>query len=144
MEFLVLTILFLVIILPLIAWIVLPNAIKHLKVTGNVINHDLLMRKFVYKAYMSREEILHTLKIKNGMDDLFCTFDLERSVILLSDDILNIGKEYCFEIQEGDGFSILRLEQIASIGQPPFLHKINPFFVSKLHAEIIPFSQYGG
>ena len=54
------------------------------------------------------------------------------------------NKEYFYEIQEFDGFSILQLSvaSIFSEGNDIWL-KLNSFMVSKINAEIVPFSQYG-
>ena len=115
---------------------------KHHKVTGSVVNYDSFMRKFVYKVYMSREDIINTLKVKNDLDDLSCTFDFERSAVLFSE--YGSSREYYFDIQECDGFSILRLDQVPLIGMQGYVPiKLTPFLVSKINAEIIPFSEYG-
>lgn len=54
-----------------------------------------------------------------------------------------MGK-YRFIIVEYDGFSILRLDQVPLIGMQGYVPiKLNPFLVSKINAEIIPFSEYG-
>ena len=101
------------------------------------------MRKYVYKVYMSREQFIDTLNNKTAIDELSCDFDLERSVIKFSS-YGSTSMEYRFQIQECDGFSILRLEQVASLGMSSHIPlKLNPFLVSKLQAEILPFSQYG-
>lgn len=136
----------------------LPILMKHKKVTGDVVNYDPPMRKFVYKVYMYREEIISSLKIMNVKDDLSCTFDLEKNTVLFSDlTAVYSRKEYFYEIQECDGFSILKLSQVSrakihsnrprrffySRGQNNIPYMLNPFMVRKINAEIIPFSQYG-
>lgn len=99
------------------------------------------MRKFVYKVCMSSEQIINELKNTSDIDELSCDLDFERSVINFSE--YGSNREYYFQIQECDGFSILKLEQVALLGmQNAIPLKLNPFFVSKLQAEIIPFSQY--
>ncbi len=140
MDFLFLVIIFFVVIVPLVLGIVIPIYKKHNNVTGNVVNYDAFMRKYVYKIYMSQEEIINTLKIKNDTDELSCTFDFDRAVILFSE--YGLSKEYFFEIQECDGFSILKLNQVDFLLQNNISYKLNPFMVSKLNAEIVPFSQY--
>ena len=98
--------------------------------------------KYVYKIYMSRDQIINTLKNTTDIDELSCDFDFERSTIKFSE--YGSQKEYYFQIQECDGISILRLEQVALLGmQSNIPLKLNPFLVSKLQAEIIPFSLYG-
>ena len=100
------------------------------------------MRKFVYKINLSRQEIIDLLNAKNVIDELSCSFDLEKSVIRFFE--YGSHRDYYFKIQECSDFSILRLEQVALLGmQSSVPYKLNPFIVSKLQAEIVPFSQYG-
>ena len=128
--------------IPLVLAIIIPVCQSHKKATGNVINYDSMMRKYVYKVDMSREQFINTLKNTTASDELSCDFDLERSVIKFSE--YGSSREYHFQIQECDGFSILRLEQVALLGMSSHIPlKLNPFLVRKLQAEIIPFSQYG-
>ncbi len=139
MEVLFLAILSFVILIPLVLGIILPICKNHDEATNNIINYDFAMRKFVYKVNLSRETIISSLKVTNASDNLSCTFDLERSVIKFSE--YGSNREYFFQIEEYDGFSILRLEQVALIGMQGHIpYKLNPFIVRKLEAEIIPFS----
>ena len=131
----------------------IPKYEKFAKATGSVVNYDRNMTKFVYKVYMPREEIISSLKIMNVKDELSCTFDFERNIVIFTDILTSyvykgINKEYFYEIQECDGFSILKLSAVSP--QPNGRNdrtyiplKLNPFMVSKINAEIVPFSQYG-
>ena len=128
--------------------VVIPKYGKFAKAT-NVVNYDRTRRKFVYKVYMSKEEIINSLKIMNIKDELSCTFDLEKNTVIITDLSLSYVykgayNEYFYEIQEYDGFSILQLS-VASIfsERNNIWLKLNPFMVSKINAEIVPFSQYG-
>ena len=128
--------------------VVIPKYVKVVKAT-NVVNYDWTRRKFVYKVYMSKKEIVNSLKIMNIKDELSCTFDLEKNTVIITDLSLadvykGAYKEYFYEIREYDGFSILQLSvaSIFSEGNDIWL-KLNPFMVSKINAEIVPFSQYG-
>ena len=142
MEFLIFLAFFLLILVPLVLGIIIPVYKKHYKTTGNIINYDSMMRKYVYKVYMSKEEMINKLKNKTDMDELSCDFDFERSIINFSE--YGSNKEYYFQILECNGFSVLRLEQVALLGmQSSIPFKLNPFLISKLQAEIIPFSLYG-
>ena len=133
---------FFLLLIPLILAIVIPVYNNHKTTTGKVINYDSMMRKYVYKVYMSKEEIIYKLQNSAVIDELSCDFDLERSVIKFSE--YGSNREYYFQIQEYNEFSVLRLEQVALIGMSSHIPlKLNPFLVSKLQAEIIPFSQYG-
>lgn len=131
---------------------------KHEEVTGDVVNYDSSMSRFVYKVYMSKEEVINSLKIMNIKDTLSCTFDFENSTILFKDlSSVSSHKKYFYEIKECDGFAILKLCHVSfaknhyymsrpfwgSRGQNNIPYMLNPFMVSKINAEIIPFSQYG-
>ena len=141
MGFLVFSAFFFLVLIPLVLAIIIPIYKRHYKTTGNIINYDTTMRKYVYKIYMSRDQIINTLKNTADIDELSCDFDFERSTIKFSE--YGSQKEYYFQIQECNGFSILRLEQVALLGMQSHIpYKLNPFLVSKLQAEIIPFSLY--
>ena len=131
----------------------IPKYEKFAKATGSVVNYDRNMTKFVYKVHMSREEIISSLKIMNVKDELSCTFDFERNIVIFTDILTSyvykgINKEYFYEIQECDGFSILKLSSVSPLpngrnDRTGIPLKLNPFMVSKINAEIVPFSQYG-
>ena len=128
----------------------IPKYEKFAKATGSVVNYDRYMTKFVYKVYMPKEEIISSLKIMNVKDELSCTFDFEKTTVLITDigqwGSLGPGprREYFYEIQEYDGFSILKLSVTTIFHERnQICFKLNPFMVSKLNAEIIPFSKYG-
>ena len=133
---------FFLFLIPLVLLIRIPVYKAHYKTTGNVVNYDSMMRKYVYKVYLTKAQIIYELQNTTDIDELSCKVDHERSVIKFSE--YGSNREYYFQIQECDGFSMLKLEQVALIGmQSDIPLKLNPFLVSKLHAEIIPFSQYG-
>ena len=141
MDFFIMAIIIAVIFIPLVLSIVIPVLKKHQEATGDIINYDTAMRKFVYKISLSGEEFISLLKIRNDMDELSCLVDFNRSVVKFTD--LDSNREYYFQIIEYDDFSILRLEEVSLIGMSSHIpYKLNPFMVNKLHAEIIPFSQY--
>ena len=141
MEHLVFAIFFSDILIFLVLSIIIPEYKNHYKVTGDVINYDSIMRKFVYKVSLTREDIINRLNTKNVMDELSCTFDFERSVVRFSE--FGSYKEYYFYIEEYNGYSFLKLEEVALIGIKSSVPiKLNPFMVNKLQAEIIPFSQH--
>ena len=142
MEYVFWAIFFFIILIPLVLGIIIPIYKKHHSVTGGIVNYDSTMRKFVYKINLSYQQIVDLLNTKNDVDELSCTFDLDKAIIRFSE--YGSHRDYYFQVQEFDGFSILRLEQVALIGMQSHVpYKLNPFFVSKLHAEIVPFSQYG-
>lgn len=131
-----------VILIPLILGITIPIYKKHKKVTGSIINHDSLMRKFVYRVNLPSEDIIHLLKTRNVSDELSCTFKPDGTVINFAEYSSNL--DYYYQIYECNAFCILRLEQVALVGMQSHIpYKLNPFMISKLQAEIIPFSQYG-
>ena len=133
---------FFLLLIPLVLAITIPIYKNHYKATNNVVNYDSMMLKFVYKVCMSSEQIINELKNTSDIDELSCEFDPERSVIKFLE--YGSSREYYFKIHECDGFSVLRLEQVTLLAmQSSIPYKLNPFLVSKLRAEIIPFSQYG-
>ncbi len=142
MELMYFEIFFFAFLIPLVLGIIIPVYKSHYKATGGIINYDTTMRKFVYKVNLSSEDMINLLKIKNDIDELSCTFDFDKSVIKFSD--YGSHRDYYFQVEECNGFSILKLEQVDLIGMSSHVpYKLNPFMVHKLQAEIIPFSQYG-
>ena len=142
MELLFFVVFFFVILIPLVLGIIIPIYKNHSKVTGGIINYDSSMRKFVYKVNLSHQQMVDLLNTKNDVDELSCTFDFDKAIIRFSE--YGSHRNYYFQIQECSGFSILKLEQVELIGMSSHVpYKLNPFIVSKLQAEIVPFSQYG-
>ncbi len=142
MELWFFVVFFLLILTPLVLGIVIPIFKDHKKFTGGIINYDVAKRKFVYKVFLSSDEIISILMTKNEIDELSCEIDRGESKIKFSE--YGSSRSYYYQIQECKGFSILRLEQAARIVSSSHVpYKLNPFMVKKLQAEIIPFSQYG-
>ena len=142
MRFWFFAIFFFVLLIPLVLGILIPVYRNHRQASGDVKNYDSAMRKFVYKVPLSPAEIIHSLACSDSADTLSCTLDLERSVISFAE--YGSGRDYFFQIQEGDGGSILRLSQVPSMELHSMIpYQLNPFLVQKLHAEIVPFSVYG-
>ena len=141
MEILFYMIFFFVILIPLILGIIIPIYKNHSNVTGNIINYDSTMRKFVYKINLSYQQAVDLLNTKNVVDELSCTFDFDKAIIRFSE--YDSHRDYHFQIQEFNGFSVLKLEQVALIGMQSHVpYKLNPFMIRKLKAELVPFSQY--
>lgn len=131
-----------VLVFPIVFATIIPLYKQHHAVSGDVINSDAFMRKYVYKAYLSKEEIVRLLQIKNAADELCCVLDPDKSIIIFSDAFTTM--EFHLHIQECVGFSIIRLEETKITSESSHIPlKLNPFFVRKLQAEIIPYSQYG-
>lgn len=143
MEFLLYFAVFLfVILLPLVLGMIIPIFQNHRKATGGIINYDSSMRKFVYKTNYSYQQVVDLLNTKNNVDELSCAFDFDKRIVRFSE--YGSHMDYYFQVQECGDFSILRLEKVALIGMGSHVpYKLNPFLVSKLQAEIVPFSQYG-
>ena len=141
MGFLFFAIFFSAILIPMVLGIIIPIYKKHHSVTGGIINYDSTMRNFVYKINLSYQQAVDLLNVKNDVDELSCTFDFEKAIIRFSE--YGSHRDYYFQIQECNGFSILKLKQVELIGMQSHVpYKLNPFLVSKLQAEIVPFSQY--
>ena len=140
MELLVVMLLTFAIVLPLVFGMTIPILKDHKSATAGVVNHDSVMRKFIYKINLSRDEIISLLTMTNDADELSCTFDLNKAIIRFSE--YGSHRDYYFQIQEYNGYSILQLEQVEGIGMQSFVpYKLNPFMVSKLYAEMLPFPQ---
>ena len=100
------------------------------------------MRKFIYKVPISKADIIDAINTPNLADELQCSINFEKSTIAFSSYDVMQG-EYYFDIQEHDGFSILRLESVTSIlFKNELACKINPFIIRKLNAQAIPYTQY--
>ena len=141
-ESVVFTVIFIFILIVTLG-VTIPMYAKHWKATGGVVNYDFAGRMIVYKVYMSEEEIINSLKIMNAKDSLTCKFDFEKKTVLFSE-LSGMKQEFFYDIQECDGFSILKLNQASVFGVRDFIpFKLNLFMISKINAEIIPFSQYG-
>ena len=129
-------------IIPLVLGITIPVYREHSKVTGGVINYDWIMRKFVYKIRLSGAQAVEVLTEQNDADELTCTVDFAKKILRFSE--YGSHRDYYFQVQEYEGFSVLKLEQAERIGmQGQVPYKLNPFLVSKLQAEMLPFDQYG-
>ena len=140
MEFWIFLMMF-ALVAPAIIYTAISVLKKHSQSTGDIINYDAFMNKYVYKVPMIKSEIISTLNVRNVADELSCTLDLERAVMVFSD--YDGSLEYLFYIQEQDGFSILMLEKVYAMGMRSYIpYKLNPFMVNKLQAEIVPFAQY--
>ena len=132
---------FIVLILMLVLGHTIPIYKKHVETSANIKNFDSYMRKFVYKVNLPSEIIINTLSSRNDVDDLYCHFDSENSVIRISE--YGSHRDYYYQIIECDGYCILKLEQVALIGMRSHIpYRLNPFMVSKLQAELIPYSEY--
>lgn len=141
MELLFFAIFFFAILIPLVLGIIIPIYKKYRNVTDGVINYDSSMRKFVYKVNLSYQQVVDLLNTKNDVDELSCTFDFDKAIVRFSE--YGSHRNYYFQFQECSGFSILKLEQVELIGMSSYVpYKLNPFLVSKLQAEIVPFSRY--
>lgn len=142
MKNIFLIVLFFVFLLSLVLMIVIPIYKKHKDATGNIVNFDLTMRKFVYKTSLAKTQIYEQLSVKNVLDELDYTFDENTDEIQFK----GFGSNVTYElvIDECDEFSILRVNQISIITMQSHIpYQMNPFWVKKLDAEIIPFAKFG-
>ena len=132
---------FIVLILMLVMGHTIPIYKKHAETSANIKNFDSYMREFVYKVNLPSEIIINALSSRNDVDELYCHFDSENSVIRISE--YGSHRDYYYQIIECDGYCILKLEQVALIGMSSHIpYMLNPFMVSKLQAELIPYSEY--
>ena len=134
-------ILFCALMIPLLLGHLLPIWKEYKRTTKDVINHDPHMRKFVYKVPLSRDNILSALQTAGSTYELSYTFDPQRSVISFAE--YGAKKNYSLRVLAFSDHSILQLEETALLGMSSQIPlKLNPFFISKLSAEPLPFSQY--
>lgn len=141
MEVIFLELFFFLLIACLALGIIIPVCKKHKKATGKIINYDSTMRKFVYRVNSPEKDIISMLAIKNSADELSCDIDFDNLIMKFSEYGSDI--KYYFYIEEYADFSILKLEQTSLIEMNSHIPlKLNPFMISKLKAEIVPFNMY--
>ncbi len=143
MKFWIFALFFFLFLVPFVLAMVFPMRKAHKKATGSVINYDSMMSKYVYKVFLSKDEILQRLGQSENTDELTCEIDTARSVMTFGAYGTH-PKAYFFDIQVLDGFCILRLTATEPLGmrsQIPL--KLNPYMAKKLNAEMLPFSHYG-
>lgn len=142
MEFWIFFAIILLVIIPVAMLAVSPVVKKHQNVSGNVVNYDPVMHKYVYRVCMSEDEIIKRMETKNVTDDLICRFDTERAVVKISE--YGSTLEYYYEIIPFDGYSVLKLNQVSAIGMSSHIpYRLNPYMVEKLNAELLPFERDG-
>jgi len=141
MEYLWFTIIFFSILIPLVLAIIIPIFKEHFKTTEDAINYNIDMRKFVYKINLSGQQVIDLLSTKSNADELSCTFDFDKETIRFSE--YGSHRDYHFNIQEYNSFSVLRLEQVGLVGMQSYVpYKLNSFLIKKLNAQIVPFAEY--
>lgn len=132
---------FFLLLIPLVLGMVIPQYKAHKKATGGIVNYDPVMRKFVYRIPMLRQELLTALTTPQDLDELTCTLD-RPGILRFSE--YGSHQDYYFQIHDYPGFCILTLEQVALLGmQSGVPYQLNPFLIGKLQAEPLPFSHYG-
>ena len=141
MEYLWFVVIFFVPLVSLVLGIIIPIYKNHRNSTNGVINYDSAMRKFVYKINLSGQQVIDLLSTKSDADELSCTFDFDKETIRFSE--YGSHRDYHFNIQEYNNFSVLRLEQVGLVGMQSYVpYKLNSFLIKKLNAQIIPFAEY--
>lgn len=117
-----------------------PTYKAYKQATGEVINHDSFMRKFVYQTKLDEERIIRSLCMRNAADELVCEIDEAAKIIKFVE--YGDYREYYYRITRQEGYSVLELEQVSVIGmQSRIPFKLNPFIVVKLDAELIPYKE---
>lgn len=130
-----------VLILSVIVFVSAPSMHrKHREATNGIVNHDPMVRKFVYKVELTRDEIIGILLSTKFNDKLTCTFDPDLSTITFNE--LLYSEKYYLVTEKQDSLTILKLEQIAASRRSQIKYKLNPFIVDKLNAHPLPFSEY--
>ena len=115
---------------------------RNRKITGGIVNYDSFSRKFVFRTEKSRSQVFDALKLRDVSDRMFCSFDPTSDVVSLSDYTSSV--RYNVRVDEYDGLSIVRLQQIGMLGgTKPHPLKVNEFILMKLEAEPVPFAEFG-
>lgn len=114
---------------------------RHKASVRNAVNHTPAMTCFVYRVALPRDEILRRLSDTDETDILSCSLDLSDQRVRFTESLSSA--EYTLSFQETEGGTLLRLKQSSFLSnlmnskEIPF--KLNPFFIQKLNAEIIPY-----
>ena len=113
---------------------------RHKLSVRNAVNHTPAMTCFVYWVALPRDEILRRLSDTDETDILSCSLDLSEQKVRFTESLSSA--EYTLSFQETEGGTLLRLRHASFISnlfskEIPF--KLNPFFIQKLNAEIIPY-----
>ena len=131
MEILIFALFFFLLLVPLVLGHWIPIYKSHYKATDGIINYDSVMRKFVYKTNLSKDEIIDLLNTKSDLDELSCSFDFDKSIIRFSE--YGSHKDYYFQVHECIGFSILRLEQVSFL--PHFQGRFRTILLTEQNKE---------
>ena len=108
--------------------------------SNGIMNCDTLMRIFMYKINLSKEELIQRLKIRNVTDEMEYKFDPEEMEITFYK--YNYGINYEIDIKEYNKFCIVRLELIPIIhSQSNIPIYMNSFWIKKFNAELIPYTE---
>lgn len=121
--------------------ILLPIHKKNRQISGDICNHDALRRKYIFKAPMTKSQVLKTLGTHCEIDILSCSINTREAIMHF--EWYHDCQDYFFAIQETDDESLILLKAVHNFGgrsQVPSL--LNPFMVEKLNASLLPYSQY--
>ena len=138
-EFIIIA-LFIILIITIGIFILLPMYLNNKKVSNGIVNYSSL--KYVYKINMSKDQIINRLRLHNAADELDYSLDEENSIIIFKRN--GEKASYSYDIRKCNDFCILQINPNSFF--PPgsaILCYLNPFWVRKLDAEVVPFSKYG-
>lgn len=114
---------------------------RHNKQINGTFNHDMFMRKFVFRIDLDEAEFFARLKMRNVNDVLDYFLNDDCSVITFK--MYNVEFQYGMSVNMYNEYRVLKVEQISVMPQKSTFY-INDFFIKKFDAKPLEFSKYSG
>lgn len=127
-----------VVLIPIVLYLILKPMVQHRKLLNGVVNYDTLMRKYVFRIALKKEDFYTQLKAQNVYDVLEYTLSEDATVITFK--LYNSKYPYEIKVEAFDESIVLRVKQLSAVGRPAFL--INEFFMKKFNAKPLDFEKY--
>ena len=127
-----------VVLIPIVLYLILKPMLQHRKLLNGVVNYDTLMRKYVFRIALKKEDFYTQLKAQNVYDVLEYTLSEDATVITFK--LYNSKYPYEIKVEAFDESIVLRVKQLSAVGRPAFL--INEFFLKKFNAKPLDFEKY--
>ena len=121
--------------------VLLPIHLKNYKVSASICNHDMQGYKFVYKAPLTKEQVLQTLSTHCDTDILSCSINKTEQIMHFEG--YHDSKDFFFLLKDMEDGTMILLRVVYKFGmrsQVP--NQLNPFMVEKLNATLLPYSEY--
>lgn len=127
-----------VVLIPIVLYLILKPMVQHRKLLNGVVNYDTLMREYVFRIALKKEDFYTQLKAPNVYDVLEYTLSEDATVITFK--LYNSKYPYEIKVEAFDESIVLRVKQLSAVGRPAFL--INEFFMKKFNAKPLDFEKY--